>query len=61
VNGKRVDPTDTTLVHFHPGVDGVLGHGLAPDSTGGDNKVDTFFSLMPANMQAITSRASPTS
>jgi hypothetical protein len=39
----------------------VLGHGLAPDSTGGDQLVDTFWSSLPANMQAITFAASRTS
>jgi len=47
------DNTDSTVFHFHPGVDGVLGHGLTPDSTGGDNLVDSFFSQLPG-MQATT-------
>ncbi len=47
INSKMVDPTDTTLVHFHPGVDGTLGAGLAPTSTGGDQKADAFWTNLP--------------
>lgn len=54
INAKRINPLDTTIVHFHPGVDGTLGHGLTADSTGGDQLVDTFWSQLPANFQATT-------
>src|SRR5579884_4111541 len=54
INANRVNHLDTTLVHFHPGVDGTLGHGLTPDSTGGDQLVDTFWTLLPANFQPTT-------
>jgi hypothetical protein len=49
INSKLVNQADATLVHFHPGIDGVLGAGLAATSTGGDQGVDAFFSLLPAN------------
>jgi hypothetical protein len=52
VNSKLV--TDTSIFHFHPGVDGVLGHGLSPDSNGGDQLVDNFWSSLPANFQPTT-------
>lgn len=54
INAKRVNASDTTLVHFHPGVDGTLGHGLNPDSNGGDQLVDNFWSQLPANFQPTT-------
>jgi hypothetical protein len=54
INSKQVSVTDTTLVHFHPGIDGVLGHGLSPDSNGGDQLVDNFWSQLPANFQPTT-------
>jgi hypothetical protein len=54
INSKLVNQADTTLVHFHPGVDGTLGGGLAATSTGGDQVVDAFFSLLPANFQPET-------
>jgi hypothetical protein len=54
INGKIANAADTTLVHFHPGIDGVLGHGLTPDSNGGDQLVDNFWSLLPANFQPTT-------
>jgi hypothetical protein len=34
INSALANHADTTLVHFHPGVDGVLGVGLTPVSTG---------------------------
>jgi hypothetical protein len=54
INAKLVNASDTTLVHFHPGVDGTLGHGLSPDSNGGDQLVDNFWSQLPANFQPTT-------
>ena len=54
INAKKVNLADTTLVHFHPGVDGTLGHGLSPDSNGGDQLVDNFWSQLPANFQPTT-------
>lgn len=54
VNSKKINLADTTLVHFHPGIDGELGHGLTPDSNGGDQRVDNFWSQLPANFQATT-------
>lgn len=45
---------DMTIVHFHPGIDGVLGHGLTPDSNGGDQLVDNFWSQLPANFTPTT-------
>jgi hypothetical protein len=54
INSKIANAADTTLVHFHPGIDGVLGHGLTPDSNGGDQLVDNFWSQLPANFQPTT-------
>ncbi len=54
INAKLVNTSDTTLVHFHPGINGVLGSGLAPSSNGGDQRVDNFFSLIPANYRPLT-------
>ncbi|HWF02653.1 MAG TPA: hypothetical protein VHA06_03150, partial [Candidatus Angelobacter sp.] len=34
INSALANSADTTLVHFHPGVDGTLGAGLNPQSTG---------------------------
>jgi hypothetical protein len=54
INGKLANAADTTLVHFHNGFDGTLGAGLAPSSNGGDQLVDNFWSLLPANFQPLT-------
>ena len=54
INANKINLSDTTLVHFHPGIDGVLGHGLSPDSNGGDQLVDNFWSQLPANFQPTT-------
>jgi hypothetical protein len=54
INANRVNHADTTLVHFHPGIDGELGHGLTPDSNGGDQRVDNFWSQLPANFVPTT-------
>jgi hypothetical protein len=53
VNGAIVDHTDTSRFHFHPGIDGTLGAGLAPTSIGGDQGVDSFFSDLPG-LQPVT-------
>src|SRR3954453_18042724 len=49
INSKIANAADTTLVHFHPGIDGVLGHGLTPDSNGGNQLFDTFWSELLAS------------
>ncbi len=54
INAKLVNVSDTSLVHFHPGINGVLGSGLAPSSNGGDQGVDNFFSLIPGNYRRLT-------
>jgi hypothetical protein len=54
MNGKLIDLTTTTLIHFHNGFDGTLGAGLAPTSFGGDQGVDQFWSLLPSNFQPLT-------
>jgi hypothetical protein len=54
INSKQINTADTTLYHFHPGIDGILGSGLNPTSTGGDQAVDAFFSNLPANYQRLT-------
>jgi hypothetical protein len=54
VNRKRVDWTDVTQFHFHPGDDGVIGGGLAATSIGNDQFADEFFTLLPANIQPLT-------
>lgn len=54
INRKIVNHADTSLVHFHPGLDGILGDGLTAVSTGGDQKVDAFFSDLPLNVQRLT-------
>jgi hypothetical protein len=54
INSKITNVFDTNLVHFHPGVDGTLGHGLGPDSNGGDQLVDNFWSQLPLNFQPTT-------
>lgn len=54
INKQLVNISDTTLMHFHPGTDGVLGSGLVPSSNGGDQKVDNFFNNIAANYQTLT-------
>jgi hypothetical protein len=54
INSKLVNQGDSSLVHFHPGIDGVLGAGLSPTSIGGDQGVDSFFANLPANYQRLT-------
>jgi hypothetical protein len=53
INRKRVDFTNASLVHFHPGLDGTLGAGLAATSTGGDQKADQFFTQLPGGLQPL--------
>ncbi|ABF42424.1 hypothetical protein Acid345_3423 [Candidatus Koribacter versatilis Ellin345] len=54
INKKRVDHTDTTLVHYHPGTDGILGDGMIPISTGGDQRVDLFYNDLPSTVKKVT-------
>jgi|GEM_PF-2060826 hypothetical protein len=54
INSALANAADTTLIHFHPGIDATLGTGLTPVSTGGDQGVDAFWSLLPANFQPTT-------
>ncbi|MBZ5531546.1 MAG: hypothetical protein LAO20_08940 [Acidobacteriia bacterium] len=53
INSKLANHLDTNLVHFHPGQEGILGHGLAIESNGGDQKVDNFWSLLGSNYQPL--------
>jgi hypothetical protein len=53
VNRKLYSPTDPSI-HFHPGIDGTIGAGLAATSTGGDQGADAFWALMPAGYQPVT-------
>jgi hypothetical protein len=50
VNSALINPADTTICHFHPGKDGEVGSG----STGGDQKLDAFWSVMPASINRVT-------
>jgi hypothetical protein len=52
INRAEVDFTDTSIVHFHPGTDGVTGTG----STGGDQKGDSFISDLNLDPQLTFSR-----
>jgi hypothetical protein len=54
INRKLIDHTDNTVVHFHPGIEGTLGAGLAATSLGGDQGVDQFFTLLPPGIQPLT-------
>lgn len=54
INKEYVDHTDTTKFHFHPGIDGELGNGLGATSTGGDQRVDTFWLQLPAAAKKVT-------
>lgn len=53
INGALVNPVDP-LVHFHSGLDGTLGNGLAAVSTGGDQHVDYDYNYFSAAMQKQT-------
>jgi len=48
INRKLRDHTDTGIIRFHPGRDGRLGDGRTPVSTGGNQRVDTFWNDWPA-------------
>jgi len=52
LRGAYVAPGDPIL-HFHPGLDGVLGAGLAPVSNGGDQGVDAFSNFLPFGVQRL--------
>jgi hypothetical protein len=54
VNDKLVALPSLTTVHFHPGGDGEIGNGLVANSTGGDQHVDQFFTLIPGGLDPIT-------
>jgi hypothetical protein len=54
VNNKVVTLPSSTTVHFHPGLDGEIGNGLTANSTGGDQHVDQFFTLIPGGLDPIT-------
>jgi hypothetical protein len=54
INENPVDPSDLSQVHFHPGIDGEPGNGLSPVSTGGDQHVDSFFTLLPSGLSPVT-------
>lgn len=43
-------------VHFHPGLDGEIGNGMAAASTGGDQHVDAFWSSVPGLTPVTYSR-----
>src|SRR5882762_9948930 len=46
LNNKQIT-LPSANVHFHPGDYGEIGNGLAAVSTGGDQHVDQFFTLIP--------------
>jgi hypothetical protein len=48
VGKKRWDTTNTALVHFHPGQDTPLTAALTALSTGGDQLIDNFYTLLPS-------------
>src|SRR5690242_17733135 len=54
INDKLVTLPSSTTVHFHPGFDGEIGNGLSAVSTGGDQHVDQFFTLIPGGLSPIT-------
>ncbi len=54
INNKLVALPNTAVVHFHPGDDGEIGNGLSAISTGGDQHVDQFFTLVPGGLSPIT-------
>lgn len=54
INSKQVTLPSSSTVHFHPGLDGEIGNGLSPVSTGGDQHVDQFFTLIPGGLDPIT-------
>jgi hypothetical protein len=54
VNNNLVTLPSSSTVHFHPGDDGEIGNGLSAVSTGGDQHVDQFFTLLPGGLSPIT-------
>src|SRR5690349_19979614 len=46
----------SAIAHFHPGLDGEIGNGMAAVSTGGDQHVDAFWSSVPALSSLTYSR-----
>ncbi len=54
INNKLITLPSSTTVHFHPGADGEIGNGLTANSTGGDQHVDQFFTLVPGGLSPIT-------
>lgn len=54
INNARVTLPAPGTVHFHPGIDGEIGNGLAAVSTGGDQHVDQLFTLVPGGLDPIT-------
>jgi len=54
INNTRVTLPASGTVHFHPGLDGEIGNGLAAVSTGGDQHVDQLFTLVPGGLDPIT-------
>mgnify|MGYP001613434132 CR=1 FL=1 len=53
INRLSVSLPDTTKVHFHPGDDGEIGAGMAATSTGGDQKVDAFWTSLPGSLSVV--------
>src|SRR5260370_5269040 len=54
INNKLVTLPSSATVHYHGGDDGEIGNGLSPVSTGGDQHVDQFFTLIPGGLDPIT-------
>lgn len=46
----------SAIAHFHPGLDGEIGNGMAAVSTGGDQHVDAFWSSVPTLSSLTYSR-----
>jgi hypothetical protein len=47
-------PAYMPYVHFHPGVDGEIGTGMAATSTGGDNHVTDIWTFSPISFDVTT-------
>jgi len=54
INNKAITLPSSTTVHFHPGDDGEIGNGMTANSTGGDQHVDQFFTLVPGGLDPVT-------
>jgi len=54
INRKLVALPDLTKVHFHPGLDGEIGFGMAAGSTGGDQHVDAFWTDAGGGFTKVT-------